>query len=133
MRYALLSAVALLLLCPAVSWSVAFTWTDDAGIVHFSDVPPENGAAAMLRFDEPCRLQQDVQANDRLRAVVILGTLLGGTDESNVRLARKRLSEQYHALALPLHDLEEFCKGGDQVACACLAGMVDRPKPWRSW
>ena len=116
---------------PDSSRSAAYTWFDEDGVVYFSDTPPESGWSKMLRFDEPCALKQEVEEGKNLGAVVILGTLLGGMDESNAELARRRLSDKYQALALPLHDLKEYCNGGDQLACACLASIVEPRPSWR--
>lgn len=104
-----------------------YQWVDEKGIEHYSDVPPEIGQATVLEIQKPCELKRQMDEKETLEQVVILGAYLGGLDASNRALARKRLSDKYRSLVIPLHDLEEYCKGGDQIACACLSSMANKP------
>jgi hypothetical protein len=38
--------------CPAVTAAEVYTWTDENGVVHFSDAPPESGESARLEVEE---------------------------------------------------------------------------------
>jgi hypothetical protein len=106
-----------------------YEWVDEGGVTHFSDVPPLRRHSTVRLSDGPCHLKQQVEDKELLEVVIILGAYLGGLDDSNRALAKKRLSEKYQSLMIPLHDLEEFCKGGDQSACACLRSITDRQVP----
>jgi hypothetical protein len=113
--------------CGELSDTVAavYEWVDGEGVVHYSNAPPAGKPATMRRLDEPCRLKEQVENRRTLEVVIALGSYLGGLDESNRALAKKRLSDTYHSLLVPLHDLEEYCKVGNQGACACLASITN--------
>lgn len=106
-----------------------YEWVDEEGGTHFSDVPPARRHSTIRPSDKPCHLKQQVEEKETLEVVIFIGAYLGGLDDSNRALARKRLSEKYLSLTVPLRDLEEFCKGGDQSACACLRSIADRQVP----
>jgi len=103
-----------------------YEWVDEEGGIHFSDVPPVRRQSTVRPSDEPCHLKQQVEEKETLEVVIFLGAYLGGLDDSNRALAKKRLSEKYQSLTVPLHDLEESCKGGDQRECACLSSITNR-------
>ena len=105
------------------SHATLYQWKDQTGVSHYSDAPPEHGHATVRKEDAPCELKRQVDERDNLALVIILGTYLGGLDDSNRILAGKRWNDNYRSLVVALHDLEEYCKGGDQLACACLSSI----------
>jgi len=50
--FQIMLCVLALTVCQALAAAEVYTWTDENGVVHFSDAPPESGESARLQVEE---------------------------------------------------------------------------------
>lgn len=101
-----------------------YTWTDEQGDVHLSDIPPEKGKAKVLRAPAQCGLRSELPIDKRQNAEVVLFTLFAFIRKPGSDYGQSVPPHYQNAITKLKAEIEK-CNGGDKKACACLESLSE--------
>lgn len=111
---------AVILVTPPGATAEMYSWTDEEGTLHFSDVPPESGDVRTLDIDgSSCALEAKLERTEGGMSRLLLLYLLGGQVDKS-----ETISPEYQDFLDDYKVEETKCIDGDKEACSCIASLA---------
>ncbi|MBI4000425.1 MAG: DUF4124 domain-containing protein [Nitrospira defluvii] len=107
---------------PAAAQAELYTWADEQGSVHLSEVPPEGKKAKRYWTDKGCTIREHVpnMTKSELNRFVL--------NMFNTPYLRADMTGPYRDLYDEVQRANAACNDGDPQACECLRGDVETNK-----
>jgi hypothetical protein len=96
-----------------------YTWTDDQGNVHLSDVPPNEKKAKRFTVDKGCTLLKHVPGMTHNDLSRFMGNMFNGPYK------REDMKGEYRDLFDDVSKTNAACNMGDYMACECFHGRAE--------
>lgn len=97
-----------------------YTWTDEQGTVHLSEVPPERQKAKRFTIDKGCTIRKHLPSMSESELNLFIANTF-----NTPYLRADMQSDAYRNLYDEIHRANAACNEGDRMACECLRGKIE--------